>query len=80
MQWTGYTLLFIKGFKFCLDPVYQYLRTQSILHDTAAKKTKGITWNFSKFLLNKDGKVVKYYVPEIAAIKIKPDIQELLKQ
>ena len=44
-----------------------------------AKETKGIPWNFAKFLLDKDGKVVKYYVPETAAIKIKPDIQELLK-
>lgn len=38
-----------------------------------------IQWNFGKFLLNKDGKVVQYYEPSIVPAKIEEDIVKELK-
>jgi glutathione peroxidase len=55
-------------------PVYQFL-----------KKSKNplfgrrIKWNFTKFLVNKDGKVVRRYGPIVDPIRIKKDIERLLK-
>ena len=55
-------------------PLYQYLK----------KKAKGllgsrkIKWNFTKFLINRDGQVVKRYGSIDLPKDIKADIQELL--
>ncbi len=56
------------------DPLYKFL-----------KKEKGgflgfdsIKWNFTKFLVNKDGKVIKRYSPSTNPIKIEKDIINLL--
>ncbi|CAN1253415.1 Probable glutathione peroxidase 2 [Linum perenne] len=37
-----------------------------------------IKWNFTKFLVNKDGKVVARYAPTTSPLKIEKDIQNLL--
>jgi len=57
------------------DPLYKYL-----------KKEKGgflgfdsIKWNFTKFLVDKNGKVIKRYGSSTNPIKIEKDIIELLK-
>ncbi|KAM5584362.1 hypothetical protein ABKV19_003966 [Rosa sericea] len=39
----------------------------------------GIKWNFTKFLVNKEGKVVERYAPVTAPLKIEKDIQNLLE-
>lgn len=55
------------------DPVFKYL-----------KKEKGgllgskIKWNFTKFLINKDGKVIKRYAPTTKPEAIVPDIKKVL--
>lgn len=55
------------------DPVFKYL-----------KKEKGgllgskIKWNFTKFLINKDGKVTKRYAPTTKPEAIVPDIKKVL--
>ncbi|CAN6448913.1 unnamed protein product [Victoria cruziana] len=54
-------------------PVYKFLKSQKggILGD-------GIKWNFTKFLVNKDGKVVERYAPTTSPMKIEKDILNLL--
>jgi len=54
-------------------PIYQYLKS-------AAKGTLGsaIKWNFTKFLINRDGTVVKRYAPAVKPEKMEDDIKEML--
>eukprot|EP00438_Fugacium_kawagutii_P015380 Skav225140 [mRNA] locus=scaffold1056:168418:178548:- [translate_table: standard] len=37
-----------------------------------------IPWNFAKFVIDRDGQVLKYYSPKVPPSKIKPDIEALL--
>ena len=55
-------------------PLYKYLRSQSkgILSDK-------IKWNFTKFLIDRDGNVIKRYAPTVKPSKIAVDIKKLLK-
>lgn len=55
-------------------PLYKYLRSQSkgILSDK-------IKWNFTKFLIDSEGNVVKRYAPTTTPKKIKKDIEKLIK-
>ncbi len=55
-------------------PLYQYL-TQAA---PGILGTKGIKWNFTKFLVNRDGEVVKRYPPMTKPEAIAQDIQALL--
>lgn len=54
-------------------PVYEYLKG-------AAKGTFGnaIKWNFTKFLISRDGKTVKRYAPTVKPEDMEKDIVELL--
>eukprot|EP00262_Sarcandra_glabra_P008513 TRINITY_DN22045_c0_g1_i1.p1 TRINITY_DN22045_c0_g1~~TRINITY_DN22045_c0_g1_i1.p1 ORF type:complete len:202 (-),score=40.29 TRINITY_DN22045_c0_g1_i1:228-833(-) len=54
-------------------PLYKFLKSQKggLLGD-------GIKWNFTKFLVDKDGKVVQRYAPITSPLKIEKDIQNLL--
>lgn len=55
-------------------PLYTYLKSsQSGLFGTEA-----IKWNFTKFLVDRDGKVVKRYSPSTNPSEIENDIKELL--
>ncbi len=56
------------------DPLFVYLRkeTKSLLSDK-------IKWNFTKFLINKEGKVVKRYSPATTPKQMESDIKMLLK-
>lgn len=56
-------------------PLYKYLKEQckSILG-------KEIKWNFTKFLIDDNGNVIKRYAPTVSPLKIKSDIEELLKK
>ena len=40
--------------------------------------TKGIKWNFTKFLVDRSGNVAERYAPNVAPEKIAPDIERLL--
>ena len=40
--------------------------------------TKGIKWNFTKFLIDKDGKVVARYAPTDKPESLAKDIEKLL--
>lgn len=56
-------------------PIYKYLKKE-------AKGTLGnnVKWNFTKFIIDKDGKVVKRVAPTVNPIKMEDEIKELLKK
>ena len=58
--------------------LYKYLRTNSSLYDKATDTAKEIPWNFGKFLLDREGKVVKFYSPDIKPSVLGPDVEKLL--
>ena len=41
-------------------------------------KDNSIKWNFTKFLINRDGQVVKRYESNVNPLDIKADIEALL--
>ena len=55
-------------------PLYKFLKseTKGFLNDE-------IKWNFTKFLVNNEGKVIRRYAPTTTPMKIKSDIERLLK-
>ncbi|MBQ5962674.1 glutathione peroxidase [Massilia sp. ZL223] len=55
-------------------PLYTYLKGEA----PGVLGTEGIKWNFTKFLVNKDGKVVKRYAPQTKPEEIGSDIEKLL--
>ena len=54
------------------NDAYKYL--------TKNKNGGGVPWNFTKFLVNKDGDVVGYYGPQVAPSAIVSDIETLIAQ
>lgn len=55
------------------DPLFKYL--------TSAQKgllTEGIKWNFTKFLVDREGNVVKRYAPQTSPEKMEEDVKKLL--
>jgi len=59
--------------------LYKFLRIGSELYDSATDTVKEIPWNFTKFLLDRNGKVVKYYSPDIKPNVLGPDVEKLLQ-
>ena len=60
--------------------VYKYLRGNSELYDEKKKESKEIPWNFAKFLVNGQGKVVSYHNPKVDPLDIMSSIEPLLRQ
>ena len=56
------------------DPLYQWLKAEA----PGVLGTKGIKWNFTKFLIGRDGKVVRRYAPTDKPEKLAADIEALL--
>ena len=54
-------------------PLFQYLKA----HAPGVFSTKMIKWNFTKFLINKDGSVFKRYAPQTMPDEIAIDIAAL---
>ncbi len=55
-------------------PLYQYLKKQA----PGVLGTEAIKWNFTKFLVDKDGKVVARYAPTDTPEKIEKDLAAML--
>lgn len=45
-------------------PLFVYLRNNSELFDLKTGTAKVIPWNFSKFMVNPEGKVIKFFGPK----------------
>lgn len=56
------------------DPVYQFLKSEK----KGLLGTEAIKWNFTKFLIGKDGQVLKRYAPTTEPKDIIPDIKAAL--
>lgn len=55
-------------------PLYQWLSAEA----PGLLGSKAIKWNFTKFLVGKDGRVIKRYAPQDAPEKLAKDIEEAL--
>jgi glutathione peroxidase len=53
-------------------PLYQWLKSEQ------GGMLSMIKWNFTKFLVGRDGKVIARYSPTLAPEKISPDIEKAL--
>ncbi|MFN3468433.1 MAG: glutathione peroxidase [Novosphingobium sp.] len=56
------------------DPLYDWLKQEA----PGVLGTKAIKWNFTKFLIGRDGKVVRRYAPTDKPESIARDIEKLL--
>jgi len=56
------------------DPFYTFLKEER----PGVGGTKPIKWNFTKFLINKDGRVVNRFSPQVEPMEIESNILELL--
>ena len=58
--------------------LYLYLKYNTPEFRQGNEKLKEIPWNFAKFLVDSQEKVVKYYEPNVEPNKIIPDIEKLI--
>ncbi|MDD2739876.1 MAG: glutathione peroxidase [Methylomonas lenta] len=56
-------------------PLFQYLKTEA----PGVLGTKTIKWNFTKFLVGRDGKVIKRYPSMTSPASIRNDIERFLQ-
>jgi glutathione peroxidase len=56
------------------DPLYEFLKSSA----PGIFGTEAIKWNFTKFLIGKDGKVIKRYSTQTKPEEISADIEEAL--
>ena len=55
-------------------PLYQWLKQEA----PGFLGTEGIKWNFTKFLIGRDGRVIKRYAPQDTPEKIAKDVEAAL--
>ncbi|MBQ9202356.1 MAG: glutathione peroxidase [Bacteroidales bacterium] len=55
------------------DPIFKYLKSR-----TKGLFSSAIKWNFTKFLISRDGTVVKRYAPTVKPEKLTKDIEAML--
>ena len=55
-------------------PLYDWMKAEA----PGVLGSKGIKWNFTKFLIDRDGKVVKRFAPTDKPASIEGDIEKLL--
>ncbi len=55
------------------DPLYQYLTGEK-----PGPKGGDIQWNFTKFLVDRNGRVVERFEPDVEPETLKPSVQKLL--
>ncbi|MEP9384720.1 glutathione peroxidase [Nocardioides sp. KR10-350] len=74
------------------DPLYEYLRAEApgdwgphlgpfyerLKEVTPAVEPGDIKWNFTKFLIGRDGRVIKRYEPPVTPEEIKADLEQYL--
>lgn len=58
------------------DPLWAYMKDQQ----AGLLGSRGIKWNFTKFLINKNGEVVARHGPQVKPEALAKDIEKLLAQ
>ncbi|GKV67244.1 MULTISPECIES: glutathione peroxidase [Sporosarcina] len=61
----------VKGDK--AEPLFEYLTDQQ-----KGVLTEGIKWNFTKFLIDRDGQVVDRFAPQTNPLKMQKSVEKLL--
>lgn len=61
-------------------PVYAFLRNNSELYDEKHDKANEIPWNFAKFVVNHEGKVIKYYHPQTKAEEVLSFMEDYIEK
>ena len=56
------------------SPLFKYLKHES----PGILGTEAVKWNFTKFLVNKDGQVVKRFAPKDGQSAIESELQKIL--
>ena len=56
-------------------PLYHWLKTQNVSDSTA---NTDIKWNFTKFLVDRSGSVVKRFEPGVTIEELAPEVEKLL--
>ena len=56
------------------SPLFKYLKHES----PGILGTEAVKWNFTKFLINKDGQVVKRFAPKDGQSAIEPELKKIL--
>ena len=56
------------------SPLFKYLKHES----PGIMGTEAVKWNFTKFLINKDGQVVKRFAPKDGESEIESELQKIL--
>lgn len=77
-SFTTFGKVFVNGAN--ASPLFKHLRketTSKLLRNVLPTK---IRWNFTKFLVDQDGYVIKRYEPEIKPRDIEPDLKALLEK
>ena len=57
-------------------PLYTWLKTSK----PGLLGTRAIKWNFTKFLIGRDGSVVERYAPSVSPEAIKPEVERVLER
>ncbi|KAK4337075.1 hypothetical protein RND71_043705 [Anisodus tanguticus] len=71
IEWDYFGKVIVNGD--ATEPLFQYLKA-----NTAGFLTKAIKWNYTKFLVNKEGVVINRFAPTDSPLKIEGDIEKLL--
>ena len=56
------------------EPLYGHLKSEQ----PGIMGSKGIKWNFTKFLVNRDGKVLHRFAPKTTPAEIEKEIESIL--
>ena len=56
------------------DPLYDWLKAEA----PGLMGTKSVKWNFTKFLIDREGRPVRRYAPTVEPAAIEADIRKLL--
>jgi glutathione peroxidase len=57
-------------------PLFNFLKQEQ----TGVLGTEAIKWNFTKFLVGRDGKVAERFAPQTAPTSLSKNVEELLNQ
>lgn len=58
-------------------PVFTYLKNNSELYNSKKRKADELPWNFCKFILDRQGQVVKYIEPQVEPYEARVMIEQM---